>query len=44
MSFLGRIMRVQTLYNVVVTGKIEGERGRRRPIENFMMYNSVSLK
>ena len=31
MSFLGHIMRKHGLENIVVTGKIEGERSRGRP-------------
>ena len=35
MSFLGHIMRKHGLENIVVTGKIEGERSRGRPRLNF---------
>ena len=44
MSFLGHIMRKQGLENIVVTGKIEGERSRGRPRLNFMKSLSQLLK
>ena len=44
MSFLGHIMRKHGLENIVVTGKIEGERSRGRPRLNFMKSLSQLLK
>ena len=44
MSFLGHIMRKHSLENIVVTGKIEGERSRGRPRLNFMKSLSQQLK
>ena len=44
MSFLGHIMRKHRLENIVVTGKIEGERSRGRPRLNFMKSLSQLLK
>ena len=44
MSFLGHIMRKHSLENIVVTGKIEGERSRGRPRLNFMKSLSQLLK
>ena len=43
MSFLGHIMRKHGLENIVVTGKIEGERSRGRPRLNFMKSLSQLL-
>ena len=44
MSFLGHIMRKHGLENILVTGKIEGERSRGRPRLNFMKSLSQLLK
>ena len=44
MSFLGHIIRKHGLENIVVTGKIEGERSRGRPRLNFMKSLSQLLK
>ena len=44
MSFLGHIMRKHRRENIVVTGKIEGERSRGRPRLNFMKSFSQLLK
>ena len=44
MSFLGHIMRKHGLENIVVTGKIEGERSRGRSRLNFMKSLSQLLK
>ena len=44
MSFLGHIMRKHRLENIVVTGKIEGERSRGRPRLNVMKSLSQLLK
>ena len=44
MSFLGHIMRKHGLENIVVIGKIEGERSRGRPRLNFMKSLSQLLK
>ena len=44
MSFLVHIMRKHGLENIVVTGKIEGERSRGRPRLNFMKSLSQLLK
>ena len=44
MSFLRHIMRKHRLENIVVTGKIEGERSRGRPRLNFMKSLSQLLK
>ena len=44
MSFLGHIMRKHGLENIVVTGKIEGERRRGRPRLNFIKSLSQLLK
>ena len=44
MTFLGHIMRKHRLENIVVTGKIEGERSRGRPRLNFMKSISQLLK
>ena len=44
MSFLGHIMRKLRLENIVVTGKIEGERSRGRPRLNFTKSLSQLLK
>ena len=44
MSLLGHIMRKHRLENIVVTGKIEGERSRGRPRLNFMKSLSQLLK
>ena len=44
MSFLGHIMRKHGLENIVVTGKIEGERSRGRPRMNFTKSLSQLLK
>ena len=44
MSFLGHIMRKHGLENIVVTGKIEGERSRGRPRLKFMKSLSQLLK
>ena len=44
MSFLGHTMRKHGLENIVVTGKIEGERSRGRPRLNFMKSLSQLLK
>ena len=44
MSFPGHIMRKHGLENIVVTGKIEGERSRGRPRLNFMKSLSQLLK
>ena len=43
MSFLGHIMRKHIFEDIVVTGKIEGERSRRRPRLNFMKSLSQLL-
>ena len=44
MSFLGHITRKHRRENIVVTGKIEGERSRGRPRLNFMKSLSQLLK
>ena len=44
MSFLGHIMRKHRLENIVVTGKIEGERSRGRPRLSFMKSLGQLLK
>ena len=36
LKFLGHVMRKEGLENLVLTGKIEGSRGRGRPRETYM--------